>query len=155
MKMIFSALVVLTVSTLAQAMPAVGDTSTFQGTTLYQGNQAAFQTVMTLTQFDASKNSYIKTTTTTANGMQPQVEQKTVAASELITDATINYVLANCASQNGVLEAVTVPAGNFNTCRISQKGATYNVGAVPFGIVKGTDPASQTVLQLSSFQLGH
>jgi hypothetical protein len=160
MKMILAALALIAtsvvVSTTAQALPAVGDTATFTGTTVQQGHQIAFQVVTTLTQFDAAQNQYMQTTTTSAPGMQPNIEQKWMPATSIVTNEKVAYLLANCAAQNGVLESVTVSAGAFNTCRITdQQGSQYNIGPVPFGIVKGNQPASQTSFALVSFSVGH
>jgi hypothetical protein len=145
-----------TFSTLAQAMPAVGDTASFDGTTVTsQGQAIAFHTVIALAQFDASQNAYLQVSTTTAPGIQPSVQQKWVAAADMINDATVQAILSQCASQGGISETVVVPAGTFPTCRItdSSDGSIYNVGAVSFGIVKAQQ--GQTNMSLVSFQAGH
>lgn len=155
MKLVLSTLAALVLSTVAQAMPAVGDTAAFDGTTVtQQGQPIAFHTVITLTQFDASQNAYMQQSTTTANGIQPVVQQKWVGAQDLISDATVQQILGNCPAAGGTLETVAVPAGTFNTCRIvDNDGSIYNVGAVPFGIVKAQQ--GQTNMALVSFQAGH
>lgn len=155
MKLMLTALALTAFSTLAQAMPAVGDVAAFDGTTVTsQGQPIAFHTELTLSQFDASQNAYLQTSTTTAPGIQPIVQQKWVAATDLIDDATVQAILAQCSSQGGVSEVIAVPAGTFNTCRIvdSSDGSVYNVGAVPFGIVKAVQ--GQTNMSLVSFQAG-
>ncbi len=155
MKLMIAALALTAFSTLAQAMPAVGDFAAFDGTTVTsQGQQIAFHTEIALTQFDASQNAYLQQSVTTAPGIQPIQEQKWVNANELLSDATVQQILASCAQQGGVSETVTVPAGTFNTCKItdSSDGSMYNVSQVPFGIVKAT--STQTNMSLVSFRTG-
>ena len=156
MKFYFTALALTAFSTLAAAMPAVGDTAAFDGTAVTsQGQSIAFHTVLTLTQFDASQNAYLQTSTTTAPGMQSVSKQAWVLASDLLSDETVQGILAQCSSQGGVSETVAVPAGTYNTCRItdSSDGSIYNIGAVPFGIVKAQQ--GQTTMSLVGFQAGH
>ena len=155
MKLMFTVLALTALSTLAQAMPTVGDTAQFDGTTVTsQGRTVAFHTVIALAQFDAAQNAYLQTSTTTAAGIQPIVRQKWVVATDLLDDATVNAILAQCPSQGGVSETVAVPAGTFATCRLtdSSDGSIYNIGAVPFGIVKTSQ--GQTNMSLVSFQAG-
>ncbi len=160
MKMILSAFVLaasfVAVSTVAQAMPSVGDSATFSGVATQQGQKIPFQTVIALTQFDASQNAFVSTTTTTFAGSQPRVEQKSIPAKDLLTDAMVANLVSNCPANGGISETLTVPAGNFNTCRITdQNGNVFNVGAVSFGIVKTVQDNSQLTLELMSFQAGH
>jgi hypothetical protein len=157
MKMILSALAILGFSTLALAMPAVGDTATFTGSVVSQGQTIPFQNVIALTQFNAANHQYMQSSVvTSSDGKVLDQQSSWVNETDLLTDATVTSLLANCAAQNGVLETVTVPAGTFNTCKITdQEGAMYNVSNVPFGIVKAVQPKSQLNMSLVSFQHGH
>ena len=148
------ALATLALSAVAHASPAVGDTAAFDGT-LTQGSQSTgVHVTVALTQFDPAKNAYLEVQTVTAASGRSKTDQAWVATTDLLDDAIIGQVLADCAGQGGTSESLTVPAGTFNTCRIEQQdGTVVNVGAVPFGIIKQAN--AQLSISLSSFTAGH
>lgn len=154
---LFLTLAVTALSLAAQAMPAVGDTANFSGQTATgSGQLVQFTMSMQLTAFDAASQTWTEQVTTTVPGRPAQVQTKQVATSDLISDATVTQLIANCAGEGGVAETVTVPAGTYPTCRITDnQGAAYNVGQVPFGIVQAAQPSSQLSMQLQSFAAGH
>lgn len=146
---IASALVTVT----AQAMPKVGDSATHSGTTVANGQTYLVQVTNSLVAYNASADMFTQNTVTTIEGHGTRQKQELVKSSDLIGDATIDALLADCAGNGGVDEVVTVPAGTFATCRIAgDDGAQYNLGKVAYGIVKMTSTA--TNLNLQSFTNG-
>ena len=99
-----------------------------------------------------------KMTATTKFDNQPSDHrEEDVNTDDLINDEMISYLLANCAAQNGQLQNVTVPAGTFNSCAITNENSTIWIAQAPFGFVKRTEltPENYTVtLELQSFVNG-
>lgn len=122
-------------SVAALAMPNVGDFAVYE----INANGMIINQKIELTAYNASTGKFTQLETTSFQGQQQQTTTL-VNGSELATEADIGQVLTFCETPNvnGVLETVTVPAGSFNTCAISdsQSGMRLNYGNVPFGIVK-------------------
>lgn len=114
--------------------PAVGDYATFDFTA--NGMQGTIK--YELASFDSSSNIFVRKTTTTYNG-QSTVAVENVAADDIPTSESLNFVLALCETPNlgGTLEQLVTPVGTLDTCALpAQTGGTVNVGVVPFGTVK-------------------
>lgn len=147
-----SFLIILTVTlavVFAEATPALGDRSIF-AVTLSKGSQSLNGKVTyELTAHDKSTGSWTQTITTDFSG-QKQTQTETVKSSDLLDDATIDYVLANCAARGGMPENISVPAGSFNTCSIPVKNkdgsGTYWIAKVPFGFAKWTNLRNDGVM---------
>ena len=137
-----SCLVILSVTlaaVFAEATPALGDRSVFS-VKLSKGNQSLNgKVIFELTSYDKSTDSWVQTSTTDFNG-QKQTQTDTVATSDLLDDATIDSVIANCAARGGKSETVNAPAGTFPACAVpitnSQGSGTVWVSKVPFGYSK-------------------
>jgi len=137
-----SSLVILTLTlaaVFAEATPALGDKAVFN-VKLSKGAQSMTGKVtFELTNYDKAAGTWTQTSTTDFNG-QKQTQTETVQTSDLLDDATIDSVLANCAARNGTSETVTTPAGDLPSCAIpisnSQGKGTVWVSKVPFGMSK-------------------
>lgn len=142
-------------ATLAQATPLVGDYSNFKATVSTEGQTMAGTLEVALVAKTATG---FKMTATTKFDNQPSEHQeKDVNADDLINDEMISYLLANCAAQSGQLQSVTVPAGTFNSCAITNENSTIWIAQVPFGFAKRTElsPEGYTYsLELQSFVTG-
>jgi hypothetical protein len=135
--LVFSALVF---SLSAYASPKVGDYAAYATTLSLNGQTIQADVQRELTQFNASTNQYLERQTTQISGQSPQVNESWTDASNYLDDATIDSVLANCAASGGALQAVSVPAGSFNTCALpfssDDSSGTAFVAKVPFGVVR-------------------
>lgn len=125
----------------AEATPAVGEKSVF-AVNITQGSQTADGTMtLELTAFDAATDSWTMVTTTAFNG-QEQRETKSTKTSDLISDAMIDHLLANCVASGGALDTVTSPAGSLPACAMpindESSTGTLWVSKVPFGYSKWT-----------------
>ncbi len=149
---LLASLVVLLAATMAQATPTVGDIADFSGTTDHAGQTYPVQITLQIMAFDATTQIYTQQTTM-AIGPKTQTKTEQVAAADMITDATIDAVLADCVGQGGTPETIAVPAGNFETCKIKTDGGDlYNIAKVPFGVAKMTSATMN--LSLVSFVNG-
>lgn len=158
MKMLLNLTAVLAttvLATLAQATPLVGDYSNFKATVSTEGKTMAGTLEVALVAKTATG---FKMTATTKFDNQPsEHREEDVNADDLINDEMISYLLANCAAQNGQLQNVTVPAGTFNSCAITNENSTIWIAQAPFGFAKRTEltPENYTVtLELQSFVNG-
>jgi hypothetical protein len=136
-------------STALFAMPAVGDMATYK--VLANGYEIILKEE--LVSYNSSTGSFTKVTTSLAFG-QESTKSEVVAVADLNTDAELNQLLAYCSNPQigGTLETVSVTAGTFNTCAISSGSQKANVGVVPFGLVRFSDPTA--TVELVSYKLG-
>jgi hypothetical protein len=131
------------------AMPAVGDMATYKiladGYDIVQKQE--------LVSYNSSTGSFTKVTTNLVFG-QESTTSEVVAVADLNTDAELNQLLAYCSHPQigGKLETVSVPAGTFNTCAISEGSQKANLGVVPFGLVRFSD--TNATVELVSYKLG-
>jgi hypothetical protein len=160
MKSLFVSAAALLVSVSAFAMPKIGDQALFNLEYTEQGAVTAGTIENSITAFDAATNKYTVHSIVTMN-KQSQTQDE--ATDQLMDDASIKYILDNCAAQNGKMESVTVPAGTFDTCALplspeeGRSGTVWAAVGVSFGIVKFDETkadGTHTVLQLQSFRLG-
>ncbi len=138
MKMYLSTLFAVFASFTANAMPSIGDTAQYDFTL----NGATGKLTQSITAYDATTNSYTVNIITTYQG-QTQTEQETREASQLLTDAQVEAMYAQCAELSGTYMKVTVPAGTYETCRLIQKSGDdsqtiYLAKGVAFGFVQVT-----------------
>jgi len=140
--LIKSVLVILSLTfaaVVAEATPAVGDQSVFNVTLSKGGQSLSGQVTFELTNYDKSADSWSHTTTTDFSG-QKQTQTETIASSDLLDDATIDSILANCTVRGGKSETTNTPAGDFPTCALplnnSQGQGTVWIAKVPFGYCK-------------------
>lgn len=151
--------ILLTLATLifaatAQATPAVGDYGNYD-LTLTQASSVQTGSYELSLVSQAGANFEMQSVITI--GGQPQSSQETVAASDLLSDATITAVLGNCAQYGGQSAQITVPAGSFATCALPIDGGVAWIGQVPFGVIQQSQAqsnGSNLVLKLQSFVFG-
>jgi hypothetical protein len=121
------------------AMPTVGDSASYDLVQTMSGQTVNYSITETLTGYDAANKQFSEASLATYNG-QSSSTTKVVLASKLLTDAQVTSYVAGCTGIGGVNETITVPAGTFNTCKVSstQNGTTgtINVALVAFGIVR-------------------
>lgn len=122
----------------AMAFPAVKDKSVFNG--IYAGaagGQIEFVQTLELTKFDASTNKFTLSNTFALPNGQVQAQEVEVDAAQLLDNARVQQILAQCEAAGGILAETTVPAGTYKTCQVpTQNGGTVWVAEVPFGFVK-------------------
>ena len=142
-------------ATLAQATPLVGDYSNFKLTIDANGQTIVGTYEMALV---AKVTNGFKMTRTTKFENQPaQHEEEDINSDQLINDEMISYLLANCSTENGKLETVTVSAGTFNTCSLPTETGKVWVTQAPFGVVKAQETTQEGYivnLELQSFVNG-
>ena len=151
---------VLLAGLVASAYPAINDKATFNGLYIPKGSTQGvqFMQTMEIKSFNASTQKYLVVRTLDLPDGRSQEEQAETAASDLMTQSSVNQILANCAAVGGVSEQIKVTAGTFNTCKITQTNSTIWLGDVPFGIVKmislDSGSGATIALELSLFQAG-
>lgn len=158
MKVIFASLVSVLFTATAFAMPAVGDNAVYS-LQLSQGGQTISGTLETTITANNAGTFSIESKIDLGGQKQVQTEQK--QANELVSDALIADVMANCSNYGGKIQSVTVPAGTFNACALPaqpQDGTGFTwIAPVAFGVVKvdTTDTQGQkTYAELNSFKFG-
>jgi hypothetical protein len=83
----------------------------------------------------------------------------------ILEDSYISDLRSTCLKENGSIEKITVPAGDFETCKVIenisalQNFITYYAANVPFGIVKqievsGSESTGVTTKELIKFGFG-
>ena len=138
----------MTLSTLAQATPLVGDYSHFNITLKTEGESISGFLKMTLT--DKTADTYNMTTIFHIEGLGTSTDEETVATSDLMNDETITHYLTNCVAEEGKLETITVPAGKFKTCALNLNSDRVWIARVPFGFVKKIEPSAENTNKLTA-----
>jgi putative hemolysin len=137
MKVVLS-LAVLAFSAMASAYPALKDKAVYNGT--FQGGggggMSFTQTLEIVNALNNNTQFVVRQTLNLPNG-QTQSQDNTFNASDLLDKAMVGQILAQCTQAGGALEALTVPAGSFQTCALPQeRGGKVWVGDAAFGIIK-------------------
>jgi hypothetical protein len=142
MKFLFAlTFLVATNSSLALAMPKIGDYAAYDVVLNQESNSFVGTVSWELTAYDSATKVFTRHTIMILNG-NTQVSDDAVSESNLFNDTTVYDALAHCSNYKGVLVPVTTSAGTFNTCsvpvRSSQGSGNDWVANVPFGLVKWT-----------------
>ncbi|MBX2993939.1 MAG: hypothetical protein KF681_03940 [Bdellovibrionaceae bacterium] len=156
---LFTTLAILAFSAVASAYPALKDKAVFNG--VFQGGGGGTmnftQTLEIVNVLNNNSQFVVRQTLNLPNG-QTQQQDNTFASTDLLDKAGVDNILAQCTQAGGALEALTVPAGTFNTCALPQeRGGKVWVGDVAFGIVKQVqvDEEENTItVELASFVNG-
>lgn len=148
-------------SSFAMAYPMVGDKSEWTGTVVGpNGTKEAKASMEVLSQDPTTMMWRVKSwiQVGTWEGWQTR-DKKSLYTPERWAD-----ILANCESKGGVVGEITVPAGTFNTCMMTEMknnrdtdhSAVVYWGDVPFGVVKvvKTHYGKVKTLELSSVVSG-
>lgn len=131
----------LMATSIAFAYPKVGDKAQYKGT-LTQGTTPATELVVDkeVLLFNDLAKKWIVKVDETMNG-STKTELVDVDDAKMYTPAMYQQVMAQCVAKGGTVEAITTPAGNFNTChgKMMEPDGDWKeawIGDVPFGIVK-------------------
>lgn len=161
--------IVFFASTYAMAYPMVGDKVEWTGTVV--------GTDGTTTEVKGSKEVLSQDPTTMKWLVKSWVQMgkwercETKEKKNLYSSEKWQEIMTNCVTRGGVMEEITVPAGTYNTCKMTKTGddkgghhgddgdsVTMWWGDVPFGLVKvmKTDGDSGKVktMELSTVTLG-
>jgi len=146
-------------STAAFAMPQVGDQAVYDLTLTKDGQTYHAVGVEELVATDGSR--FLQRETQKMDGQPEQVSENWKDASELVSDARADQMLAQCAQAGGSPATTTVPAGSFATCALDvnnqDEGGVPSgkvwLGKVPFGVVHAevTQNGVTTLIDLRSF----
>ena len=137
---LFAAGAMTLASTIAMAYPAVGDKTGYTGTKV-EGTETKTWTATkeVIAWVDANKLWIVKTDVMKNGKTKTHIDG--VAEADMWTADKWTDVSTNCVAKGGVMEDVTVPAGTFNTCKMTKTdkdGETKEFwwGDVPCGLVK-------------------
>jgi hypothetical protein len=149
MKQLFTTSFIVLALTLAgvaaEATPKVGDKAVY-GVTLSNGSQTANgHMTMEITAYDAGTDSWTIVNTTELNG-NTQSQTAHQKSADMVNDALIDSMLANCEANGGKNDSVVSPAGTFPSCALpnndGSSSGTVWVSKVPFGFSKWTSTRS-------------
>ncbi|MBK9293952.1 MAG: hypothetical protein IPM57_05830 [Oligoflexia bacterium] len=146
-------------STLAFAMPKVGDYVKFEGGALINGEKLSWTFEKELTSMDGEFFT-LKETITPQSGKPTQTTSK-MHVSSLMDDAKIDYIVTNCEKFGGNIMNAVFAIGNKQVCRISSitpdKAMAIYYLKIPFGhagvAVQTKDNFSY--LSLSDYRFGN
>ena len=118
----------------AFASPSIGDFIRVEGT--MSGKAIAMETE--LKAYDSAKGLFKQFDATFVAGQPYDSQEHWVREAGLPTPKDIDLLLSMCNSSGGRLERITVPAGDFDTCRLptNEGKGIVHMGKVPFGVVK-------------------
>lgn len=143
-------ILVLASAASAFAGPKVGDSAAMDGFLVGDGMNAKVSTVQKITAYNVNTGVYtiLQTQTVGANSQSKEVQ---VVIDDMITDENGAMIVSFCESQAiGKKERITVAAGTYDTCRVTNStGSVIWVAGVPFGIVK-----LQTSISAGTITLG-
>ncbi|HEY8279907.1 MAG TPA: hypothetical protein VIH99_09800 [Bdellovibrionota bacterium] len=146
----------------ASAMPNVGDQAVYDVTSTQGGQSTKFAYVMEIVSYDAAANKFLQQNKYQIPGQPERVETEWKDASEYVSDATVDDVLANCRDYGGTPQTIKVPAGTFPTCKLPvsdqkrlQIAGSMWVAKVSFGIARSdtTENGQHTLVELRSFHV--
>lgn len=161
MKTFFSFLVLIFTFSVARAeMPAIGDIAKYDGV-LKAGNEVTFDLSKAITNYDSNTGEFEETVDLKVDG-QTQTYKNLKTSDQFLSLAQVDGILKNCVSFGGELEELTVPAGDFETCKFSGEDDKYYstvwIGKVAFGYAKiistSKETGYDTILVLREFTFG-
>ncbi len=104
-----------------------------------------------LTNYNPASNTFTQTTTTHSEG-NTNVDTDTVSADDINTQDENLMILSICETElGGKLQQLTVAAGTFETCNISDTDTRFYFANVPFGYVKLISTIQTVELKSFSF----
>jgi hypothetical protein len=149
----------LLVSSFAFAYPSIGDTASYDGSLIANGQTSQFAVTNSVIGYDSASAIYTVRTDTVTGG-QTQSEEKQVAAADMATPQGIAAMMSACTSNGGQLGNVNTPAGSFRSCVLTQEDsgmtATFAFADVPFGLAAITlkSEGMQITMKLSKWTAG-
>lgn len=151
-----AATVVTLASTVCLAYPKVGDMAEHVGTYLTPKGDVAVSQKTEILSYDAGSGQFGLRTSREAEG-KIETQDISVASGDLVSKETVTTILSDCAGAGGIEEKITVPAGDFNTCKLTDTSSgDIWVGDVPFGIVRNhfTDASGEVTFELKTYKIG-
>lgn len=149
---IVSVLALALVSASAYATPKLGDYAAFDLTATQNGQTAQGTLEQEIVQ--ANGDQFLERQTVTFSGQTPEVSEGWKAVSDFLDDATIDAIVANCASAGGSAQSITVPAGTYNTCAMNfdnqDSQGTVWITMVPFGVARVDTTIKENGVQVSA-----
>lgn len=136
----------------AFAAPAVGDQVSFQGT---WGAEAIYQH-LAYVEFNKATNQFKKRTTTKIGASNAVSQDDWEDFKDTASDAALTEIVNNCAARGGEFQMISVPAGQFRTCKMLLSGNWFWIAEVPFGVarVEATIQNKPLVAVLTGFARG-
>jgi len=113
----------------------VGDLAVYKGTFEGSGGGSIeFEQTLFLKEL-TEQNAVVQSTLIVDE--QERTQEINVKVEDLISSDMIEYVMTECQNEGGQLEAVTVEAGQIETCVLTNEPKVKTwLGRVPFGVVK-------------------
>jgi hypothetical protein len=144
----------------ASLEPKTGDTVKFFGTAYSEDGSSILIKEIRIIDYDPHRYEFLVRTTTAIDGT-PSRRDEWVPGGDILTSESAGLIVESCREQGGQIEILSVPAGEYNSCRIDSESqgtmiATW-YAAVPFGVIKqhtiakGDEPIS-SVIELESFE---
>jgi hypothetical protein len=105
-----------------------------------------------LTNYNSISNTFTQTTTTTNSQGTRNIDTETVSADDINTQDENLMILSICETElGGSLQQMTVAAGTFDTCKITDTDSKFYFANVPFGYVKLISTIQTVELKSYSF----
>ncbi|MGZ3693202.1 MAG: hypothetical protein ACXWQO_03290 [Bdellovibrionota bacterium] len=137
----------------AYATPKVGDYALFAATISANGRSIPATIELEILR-EEGEGKFLQRQTNKIGDQDPQSNDEVKPVDQFISDATIDALLADCAGNGGTLETVTVPAGDFNSCKLpfdnEESTGTAWVSKVPFGLARIDSKSKQNGYLVSS-----
>lgn len=133
MKWVLFSILYLFITPSSFAYPSVGDYA-------YLTTDDGYAKEVEVLSYDTATKLYLARYTDIINGKVDSVEYRKISGIEGLTSKWVDIVMVHCAEwYGGVFETVETPVGNFESCRYPDydTGEVYNIGHVPFCILKG------------------
>ncbi|MGE3260865.1 MAG: hypothetical protein AB7K68_03700 [Bacteriovoracia bacterium] len=137
----------------AYATPKVGDYAFYEATISANG-QSIPATIEFEILREEGEGKFLQRQTNKIGDQDAQTQEEVKSADDFLNDETIDAVLADCGSQGGALETVTVPAGDFSACKVpydnAESSGTAWIAKVPFGLARIDSKSKENGIFVSS-----
>lgn len=118
------------------AFPIIGDYALFDGVAQTDLGQVNYESSMEVTAIGPEAGMITITSKYIIGGQEQSIDTAAHAETYLELNATVDH----CSEAGGILETITVPAGTFDTCHMSNTSSNAQIdfwfGKVPFALVK-------------------
>jgi hypothetical protein len=138
----------------AQATPKLGDYASYDATVTNNGQSFVVRIQRELIREDAANAQFLERQTVELPGQPAEATESWNPADAFLSDAFIAEALGKCSENGGALQAVTVPAGTFDTCALpyetDEEMGTAFIAKVPFGLARIDSVRKSDGLTISS-----
>jgi hypothetical protein len=133
-------------STLAE--PRDGDEVVFRGSRSEGELQIERLEIYSISDFNQTSGECMFRSRIFENGKLLLDKSQPVKISDIFSEEKAQAFVDQCTENNGVREQIEVPAGIFDTCRVTMASSgggegVFNIAAVPFGSVKSIEGPSE------------